>query len=52
MNYIDEEAGNSLNEEAKQLGRQIGELIKKVKQRIAAIRKSKPSNSKPVTRNP
>jgi cobalt/nickel transport system permease protein len=35
MKYIDEQAGNSLNEEAKQLGRQIGELIKKVKQKLS-----------------
>ena len=42
MKYIDEQAGNSLNEEAKQLGRQIGELIKRVKQKIAEVRKSKP----------
>jgi len=44
MNYIDEQAGNSLNEEAKQLGRQIGELIKMVKQKIVDVRKSKPRN--------
>jgi four helix bundle protein len=34
MNYIDEAMGNLLNEEAKVLGRQIGLLIRKVKQRI------------------
>ena len=42
LNYIDELTGTSLNEEAKQLGRQIGELIKKVKQKIYEGRKLKP----------
>lgn len=44
MNYIDEITGANLNDEAKQLGKQIGELIKKVKQKIRADRK-------PVTDN-
>lgn len=44
MNYIDEVTGNNLNEEAKILSRQIGELIKKVKQKIADKRK-------PITHN-
>ena len=45
MNYIDGQTGDSLNEEAKQLGRQIGELIKLVKLKIADVRRSKPRNS-------
>ena len=45
LKYIDEETGNSLTEEARQLGRQIGELIKKVKQKIADGRKTKSRNS-------
>lgn len=39
MNYIDENTGSRLNEETKLLGRQIGELIKKVKQKIIFERK-------------
>jgi four helix bundle protein len=34
MNYIEESEAAILNEEAKQLGKQIGELIKKVKIKI------------------
>ena len=45
LKYIDEETGNSLTEEARQLGRQIGELIKKVKQKIADERKTKSRNT-------
>ncbi len=41
MNYIDEITGTNLNEEAKQLGKQIGELIKKVKQKIREGRKTR-----------
>lgn len=44
LKYIDEDTGNSLTEEARQLGRQIGELIKKVKQKIADERKTKSRN--------
>ena len=44
LKFIDERTGNNLNEEANQLGRQIGELIKKVKQKIADERKSKSRN--------
>jgi four helix bundle protein len=44
LKYIDESTGNSLIEEARQLGRQIGELIKKVKQKIADERKTKSRN--------
>ena len=54
MKYIDEHTGNSLNEEAKLLGRQIGELIKKVKQKIIEDKKLKPTGRipKPITPNP
>ncbi|MDP4263098.1 MAG: four helix bundle protein [Bacteroidota bacterium] len=45
MNYIDETTGNSLNNEAKFLGKQIGELIKKVKQKITDERRAKTRNS-------
>jgi four helix bundle protein len=45
LKYIDDNTGTILNEEAKQLGRQIGELIKKVKQKIAEERKPKSRNS-------
>lgn len=44
LKYIDETTGVNLTNEARQLGRQIGELIKKVKQKIADERKSKPRN--------
>jgi four helix bundle protein len=44
MNFIDEITGNNLNDEAKLLGRQIGELIRKVKQRIAEERKARTRN--------
>jgi four helix bundle protein len=49
MGYIDETIGNNLSDDAKQLGKQIGELIKKVKQKIADNRKIKTIN--PVTHN-
>ena len=45
LKYSDEGTGNSLTEEARQLGRQIGELIKKVKQKIADERKTKSRNT-------
>ena len=45
LKYIEEITGNDLNDEATLLGRQIGELIRKVKLKIAAERK-------PRTRNP
>lgn len=45
INYIDEMTGNNLNDEAKILGKQIGELIKKVKQRIAEERKARTRNT-------
>jgi four helix bundle protein len=41
LKYIDEATGINLNNEAKILGRQIGELIKKVKQRISETRKTR-----------
>ena len=44
LKYIDETTGISLTDEARQLGRQIGELIKKVKQKIGDERKSKSRN--------
>ncbi len=44
LKYIDETTGISLTDEARQLGRQIGELIKMVKQKIADERKSKSRN--------
>lgn len=44
MGYIDEITGNNLTDEAKQLGKQIGELIKKVKQKINEERKVKTRN--------
>jgi four helix bundle protein len=49
MNYIDNVIGNNLNAETKQLGKQIGELIRKVKQKIVENRKVKAVN--PVTHN-
>lgn len=39
MDFIDAATANSINEEAKQLGKQIGELIKKVKEKINAGKK-------------
>ena len=44
LKYIDETTGISLTDEARQLERQIGELIKKVKQKIGDERKSKSRN--------
>ena len=44
LKYIDESTGVNLIEEIRQLGRQIGELIKKVKQKIADERKTKSRN--------
>jgi four helix bundle protein len=44
LKHIDESTGVNLTEEARQLGRQIGELIKKVKQKIADERKTKSRN--------
>lgn len=41
LSYVDEKTGSDLNSEAIQLGKQIGELIKRVKQKIADERKSK-----------
>jgi four helix bundle protein len=49
MNYIDEITGNNLTDEAKQLGKQIGELIKKVKQKINEEKKLRTRNP---THNP
>ena len=43
MEYIDEITGENLVNEAKQLGKQIGELIKKVKQKIMLERKTRNS---------
>jgi four helix bundle protein len=43
LNYIDKGKGHELNEEAKTLGKQIGELIKKVRQKILSERKSRNS---------
>jgi len=45
LNNIEEAIGNDLNREATMLGRQLGELLKKVKLRMA-------SEKKPKTRNP
>lgn len=45
MKYIDEMTRNNLNDEAKELGSQIGGLIKKVKQKIVEERKTKTRNS-------
>ena len=45
LNNIEETLGNDLNSEATMLGRQLGELLKKVKLKIA-------SEKKPKTRNP
>lgn len=44
LKYIDEDAGIMLVEEARRLGRQIGELIQKVKQKITEERKCRPRN--------
>ncbi len=43
MRYIDEITGTNLNNEAKRLGKQIGELIKKVKQKMMEERKTRNS---------
>jgi len=47
LKYIDESTGNSLNAEAKLLAQQIGELIKKVKQKITEDKKIKPTRRNP-----
>ncbi len=47
LKYINESTGNSLNAEAKLLARQIGELIKKVKQKITEDKKIKPTRRNP-----
>jgi four helix bundle protein len=39
MEYIDNITANTLNEEAKQLGKQIGELMRKVKDKIDVTKK-------------
>lgn len=44
LKYIDEITGVNLTEQASQLGSQIGELIKKVKQKIIFERKTKSRN--------
>jgi four helix bundle protein len=41
LNFIDEKDGLELKEEARRLGSQIGELIKKVKHRISESRKTR-----------
>jgi four helix bundle protein len=43
LKYIDAKEGSELKDEATQLGRHIGDLIKKVKQRIAESRKTRNS---------
>lgn len=45
LSYIDASTGDDLNEESKLLSRQIGELIKRVKQKIAEDKKSKSRNA-------
>ena len=47
LKYIDESTGNSLNAEAKLLAQQIGEFIKKVKQKITEDKKIKPTRRNP-----
>ena len=47
LKYIDESTGNSFNAEAKLLAQQIGELIKKVKQKITEDKKIKPTRRNP-----
>lgn len=44
MEYINEEVSTSLNDEAKQLGKQIGELMRKVKMKIIETRTTKTRN--------
>jgi len=44
MEYISEEVSTSLNDEAKQLGKQIGELMRKVKMKIIETRTAKTRN--------
>ena len=44
LTYIEEISANHLNEEAALLGRQLGELIKKVKLKIASDKKLKSRN--------
>ena len=44
MEYINEEVSTSLNDEAKQLGKQIGELMRKVKMKIIETRVAKTRN--------
>lgn len=43
MKFINEKIANELNQEAIILGRQIGELIKKVKAKIIAVKKTRNS---------
>lgn len=43
MNFIDKKIAGELNQDAKLLGQQIGELIKKVKTKIATTRKTRNS---------
>ena len=52
MEYIDEATGLLLNNEAKILGNQIGQLFKKVKIKIAATRNTNTVHKKSSTRNP
>lgn len=44
MGYINEDMSTSLNDEAKQLGKQIGELMRKVKIKILETRTAKTRN--------
>ena len=44
MEYINEEVSTSLNDEAKQLGKQLGELMRKVKMKISETRTAKTRN--------
>lgn len=48
IEYIDQVTSNILAQEAKDLGKQIGQLMKNVRERIAAAKKKRPS----VTHNP
>jgi four helix bundle protein len=50
IEYIDEGTAHALNEEAKQLGKQIGELIKRVKEKII-LERNRYSPHKGPTRN-
>jgi four helix bundle protein len=53
LNFINNDTAETLLNEVKLLGIQIGQLIKKVKDKIASVKKVKKTrNSQPITRNP